>query len=420
MLSKVLKAVEQFDLIEKGDNLCVALSGGADSVALLKAMIQLKDNLSINKITAIHINHCLRGNESQGDEHFVIKLCEQLDIPLTVKRVDVSKMKGSTELNARKVRYNAFDQIIKEGYKVATAHTKSDNLETVIFNMARGSSISGLCGIPPKRDNYIRPLILCSKEETEQFAQDFVTDSSNLSDQYSRNYIRHNVVPDLKSINAQVENSVLNMSNSLREIDCFLNQTATEQINNIKTHNGYDVQKIKAMPIAIAKRVLSIIVKNELDINLDSFHLNALYSMLFNLTRLQLKNDCFANICKGKLTFENNEKNENLQIILEKTQQVNNLLINCCVDCDKIVGEVTTRTRQAGDKIKLKGRPEKTLKKLFNEIALPVSRRENLPILADSKGVIFVPFVGVAHRVAVDEKSKNILKATVVENEGRY
>ncbi|MEE1187174.1 MAG: tRNA lysidine(34) synthetase TilS [Acutalibacteraceae bacterium] len=417
MLSKILKAVNDYNLIEKGDNICVALSGGADSVALLKGLIQLKQTLLINQITAVHINHCLRGRESDNDEQFCVNLCNGMNIPITVKRVDVSKMKGSVELNARVVRYQVFDEIISEGFKIATAHTKSDNLETVIFNMARGSSISGLCGIPPKRDNYIRPLIYCGKEETEQFAENFVVDLSNLSDEYNRNHIRHNIVPSLKKINSQVENSVLNMSNSLREIDAFLNQSAENQIEKIKTHNGYDTEKIKSMPTALAKRVLLIISKNEINVNLDSFHLNSLYASLFNGARLQLNNNCFANICKGKLTFENAKNFKFFKIELEKTQEVNNLLINCTADCDKITGEVIIRTRQPGDRIKLKGRPEKTLKKLFNEIALPLSQRDNLPVLADGKGVIFVPFVGVAERVAVDKNSKNLLKATVVENE---
>ena len=180
-------------MLSSGDQVTVGLSGGADSVALLCVLKELENDLDI-KISACHINHCLRGEESDRDQKFCEQLCLKLDVPFSSIAVDVTgycrKNKVSTEEGARILRYNALLDVCK-GNKLATAHTLSDNAETVIINMVRGSALDGLCGIPPVRGNIIRPLIGCSRAEVESYldalGQQYVTDSSNLTDDYRRN-----------------------------------------------------------------------------------------------------------------------------------------------------------------------------------------------------------------------------------------
>ena len=161
MLNKVAKTIEKYDMIKKGERILVGLSGGADSVSLLLCLREL----GYSNISACHINHQLRGDESFRDENFCIELCRSLDIPLQVHRINVreycEKNSVSLEEGARKLRYDIFSQSNCD--KTATAHSLSDCFETMLFNLIRGTGLKGLCSIPPVRDNIIRPLIAHEK-----------------------------------------------------------------------------------------------------------------------------------------------------------------------------------------------------------------------------------------------------------------
>ncbi|MDE5649348.1 MAG: tRNA lysidine(34) synthetase TilS, partial [Oscillospiraceae bacterium] len=208
MIDKIINTIEIYSMIKKGDRITAALSGGADSVCLLLVLKELSESYNIT-VDAIHINHCIRGEESDRDEEFCRSLCTKLHIPITVIRTDVPSAaagsKKSLEETARDIRYETFKKHAGKNGKIATAHTLSDNAETVILNLARGTGLKGLCGIPPVRDNIIRPLIEITRQQVEDCLkeqnQGFVTDSTNLSNDYTRNRIRHNIIPELLKIN---------------------------------------------------------------------------------------------------------------------------------------------------------------------------------------------------------------------------
>ena len=229
MLKKVNEALTRFNLLNDAKHVTVALSGGADSMALLAVLLELKDELGINKISAAHFNHQIRGSEAMRDQEFVTEFCKRNGVELFLGAADVptfAKEQGmSLELAARKLRYEFFDGIDTD--IIATAHTASDNIETVIFNITRGTALSGLGGIPTKRDRYIRPLILCTRDMIEDYCEQkgiaFVTDSTNLCDDYTRNKIRHNVISVLKEVNSSAENAVSRMTASVREDENFIN-----------------------------------------------------------------------------------------------------------------------------------------------------------------------------------------------------
>ena len=183
MINKIRNTIKKYDMFSASPNVSVALSGGADSVCLLYSLLKLKDEFNLN-ISALHLNHNLRGEESERDERFVRELCDKLMVPLKIESVDVltesERRSESIELTARDLRYDFFKR--NTNGTVAIAHTASDNLETVIYNLTRGSGIRGICGIPPKRDIYIRPLIEVTSNEVRGFLEeneiDFVIDSS--------------------------------------------------------------------------------------------------------------------------------------------------------------------------------------------------------------------------------------------------
>ena len=214
MLCQILDTAKKYSMTETGDEVIAALSGGADSVCLLLALNELKETLGI-KLSAIHVNHCLRGNESDRDEQFCRDLCGRLRIPLICGRFNVKEeaenRKISTELAARDIRYRFFQEN-SSGKKIATAHTANDNAETVIFNLARGTGTKGIAGIPPVRGNIIRPLINVTRSQIENYLkeknQEYVTDSTNLTDDYTRNIIRHIVIPVIEQINSSLFRTV--------------------------------------------------------------------------------------------------------------------------------------------------------------------------------------------------------------------
>lgn len=425
MENKVLNAITRFSLIEKGDTVTVALSGGADSVSLLYALLSLKQDLGIT-VNAAHLNHSIRGDEAERDALFVKDLCEKCAVPLFYEKANVpeiAKKEGlSLELAARKVRYEFLKRVAKG--KVATAHTASDNLETVIFNLARGTSLKGLCGIPVKRDIFIRPLILCTRDDVENYCNEnglsFMTDSTNLSDDYSRNKIRHNVIPVLKEINPSCEEAALRMAGSLAEDSAYLENKADEWLFKNSDDNGLNLADFENTAPAVSKRAIKKYFEILFsDILLDNRHINDIYSVCLSKSgKLSLPSDLYAVVKNGFLNFcgKDNENDINFAVKITENEKINNLFSNNTIDCDKIVGKWTLRTRCEGDSIRLYGRGvTKTLKKLFTENKVDESLRSKIPIIADDSGVIWVYGFGVAQRVAVTKNTKKTLSVEVQE-----
>ena len=425
MKDLVLKAISEFSLLQKGDTVTVALSGGADSVALLHSLLSLKEELGIT-VNAAHLNHLIRGQEALRDQKFVEELCEKSGVLLFCEQIDVPQYAKdnhlSLELAARQVRYDFLERVAVG--KIATAHTASDNLETVLFNLSRGTALKGLCGIPAVRGNIVRPLIFASRQDVEKYCTDnqlqFVTDSTNLSDDYSRNKIRHKVIPVLKELNPAITNAVMRSCVSLSEDEAFLEKNAQETLFKNLSDNALNIDFIDVNAAAISKRV----IKQYFNvcypqISLECRHINDVYSICLNKAgKVNLPENIFA-IC------ENNQLKFTEDICISKPQfaveicdceNVNNLFSNNLIDCDKIVGKLVIRTRQEGDKLRLYGRGcTKTLKKLFTENKIEVYLRDSLPVIADDNGVVWVHTVGVAQRVAISSKTKKAFEIKVFD-----
>lgn len=430
MLKKVIEAVKGFDMLTNDKHITVALSGGADSMALLDVLLTLKEELNIKKISAAHFNHQIRGDEALRDQNFVEDYCKQRGIDCFVGSADVleyAKQNGlSTELAARKLRYAFFEGLDTD--LIATAHTASDNIETVLFNLTRGTALSGLCGIPPVRDTYIRPLLLCTREDIENYCKKnaiaFVTDSTNLCDDYTRNKIRHNVVPVLKGINSLAENAVSRMSASLREDEDFIGGIARQKYSELRCENGLALDGFERLHSAVAKRIVAYFC-NDLGLEVDSFHINAVYDICLLGGKTSLPLNKSAVTCDGILMIvDSNARPVNVEFLVDiiktdndlfkKDEKVHNLFLKNILDYDKIVGKLVLRTRQSGDSIRLKNKNgTKTLKKLFCEYKIPHNERENLPVLCDEMGIVWVYKIGVAERCAADENSTNIYKINV-------
>lgn len=437
VIENIRLAAERFDMFGGTDTIVTALSGGTDSVCLTLALKELSSEYGF-KLKAVHVNHLLRGAESDRDEQFCRELCEKEAISLTVFRADAAafakEQKMSLESGARKLRYGFFDEVCKDKTRIATAHTLSDSAETVIFNLCRGTGLKGLCGIPPVRDNMIRPLIYCKREEILSFlsekGQEFVTDSTNLSDDYSRNKIRHNVIPVLEELNSGFFESIKRLTESLSEDERFLSELAKEHYDDDLRSVDASVrrrvikQKLRENGIEPSGEKILSVEDCALKGNGKTVLSGELYAvakngrirteiiprerMIFPETSVIIGENPFLCDKTVIISVNNGEKNAD-------TAFVNDLLTKYVLDCDKIQGELILRNRRDGDSFIRAGRSfTSSLKKLMNE-SIPVGERDKLAVLADEKGIIWVEGFGIAERVKPDAFTKRYMKINVKE-----
>lgn len=256
--------IENNKLIEKEDRVVLGVSGGADSVCLLHTLSELQKALEI-RLFVVHINHGIRGKEASRDENYVKELCKKLDVEFFSFHYNIPKMaamlKISEEEAGRKARYEAFENIATdisktEGVdiskvKIAVAHNKNDNAETMLHNLSRGSGISGLKGISVKNGRIIRPLLIFTRAEIEEYLNEnkieYMTDSTNLENEYTRNVLRNEVFPILtKYVNSNVVNNFYKTSTVAAEADEYFEDSAKKFCeNNLKVegNKGYTLKR---------------------------------------------------------------------------------------------------------------------------------------------------------------------------------
>lgn len=419
----VLSAIRIFGLSENEKNIAVALSGGADSVALLMGLYRLKEELGLT-LSALHLNHCLRAEESDRDEAFVKRLCSKLYIPLTVGRADVNAVAEkegiSTELAARQVRYDFFEK--NATGVVATAHTADDNLETVIYRLTRATGINGLCGIPARRGIYIRPLLCCAREDIEAFLKEnnteYVTDSTNLTDEYTRNRIRHSIIPVLRQLNPSVTESFSQTIKMLQNDRDYLSYVANDEFAKRFDGERLSLKDFSLLHCAIASRVITMYFE-KLGFEVNNYCIKGITELaLKGEGRFQIKEGRMLKAAKGFLMPEKEDlpvfKTEIVKQSAEEIKingKIHNLFLKNAIDCDKIEGNLTIRTRHSGDSITfLHRRVSKPLKKWMNEEGINPLERDVWPVISDSKGVVWVYSGGVDKRVCPDENTRFVYR----------
>jgi len=309
LLNTLLYTLKTHNMIEKGDRVLVALSGGADSVTLLYMLHTISETYGFS-VGAAHVNHKLR-DTADRDMNFCKKICEELNIPLEILICDIrkeAKAHGmSEELYARGVRYDFFNSL---GYdKIATAHNKNDNAETILFNFMRGSSVSGLCGIPYMRDNIIRPLLDIKKSDIIAYCKEngynFVTDETNFREIYTRNKIRLSLIPQIEdNFNENFVNTVTENSNVIAYDSDFLDTEAKKLFCGEVLANY-----VKNMHPAMLFRIIQLYYKEKTGAfqNLSVNFVKAIVSLLDkNKTgsQIDLPNGFYACISYGKLIIE--------------------------------------------------------------------------------------------------------------------
>ena len=387
MLTDLQKQLKQYDMIRPGDTVTCAVSGGADSVALLFGLYLLKEKLSID-LRAAHFNHHLRGEESDRDELFVRQFCDRYDIPLTVGEGNIVPGKRGLEAAARDARY-AFLRTLPG--KIATAHTADDNAESVLMHLVRGTGLKGLGGIAPVNGPFIRPLLTVTRQQVESFVQEyclsFVEDSSNKSDDFLRNRLRHHVMPLLRAENPKFAENTSAMALRLRLDEAALAEQA--HFEELPT-----VEQLRKLQPSLRGRVLERFLRESGVREPEAQHIALAESLVFSdkpSARAEFPGGITVTRVYDCLEADTGGTATQYRILCADAEAIINTQDTFTV-CP--VGEIVVRPRQSGDEMRLSG-GTKSLKKLFIDRKIPASQRPHIPVIADEKGVLAVYSIGV-------------------------
>ena len=394
MYNKLTAFIRQHDMVQPGDHVICAVSGGADSVALLFGMYLAKEKMGI-RLSAAHFNHHLRGEESDRDARFVREFCDRFDIPLYEGQGQILPGEKGLEAAARDARY-AFLRTLPG--KIATAHTADDNAETLLLHLVRGTGLKGLGGITPVGENLIRPMLLVTRQEVEAFLEEFclkhMEDSSNETDAFLRNRLRHHVLPLLKQENPRLALALSETALRLRQDDAFLEAEARRQ-------ETVEVHALRQMPEALRHRILENLLKKWGVWEPESRHIAMTDALVFSenpSARADLPGNITVARCYDRLQkAPAAQAPEPVAVAPDGTTQLSQWGLRLtCRQAEgglQTKGALVVRSRQAGDEMRLPG-GTKSLKKLFIDKKIPASQRPFVPVLADEEGVLAVYGLG--------------------------
>lgn len=429
IITKINNTVKKYNMLRQGDTVVAGVSGGADSMLLLSYLLSVKDDYSLNIIVA-NVEHGIRGEESISDSSFVRDFCSNNNVrfeQLSIKALEQAKEQNlSVEEYSRNARYDFFRSFNAD--KIATAHSLSDNVETVLFRLSRGTSIKGCCGIPAVRGNIIRPLIDCTATEIRDYCKEngieFVVDSTNSDNEYSRNYIRNEIIPSFKRLNPSFEQTVGRFIDSATQDEQCISELADECFDESFKNNTLLIKNLKKYPLSIIKRAIVKYI-SLYDVGLDDLHLNGIAALLDKSGKLQIKGNLFVISNKKALRVALFEKNVDFGVakvkekLLSRDEFLNNYELikkqfDFYCDYDKIIGSISIREREPGDEISPAGRDcKKSLKKLFNEYQIPVEDRGAIPIVSDDKGIIGIYGYCCDERVQIDNTTATVIMLNI-------
>lgn len=463
-IDKIKAVIKENELIKEGERVVVGVSGGADSVCLL---LVLKEIMPPECITAVHINHGIRGDEAARDEDFVLQLCKRQDIRLEIRRLDVPlfarENKISEEEAGRVLRYRVFEEIrlLYKADKIAVAHNLNDVAETFLMNLSRGSGITGLTGIKLRNGVLIRPLIKTSRTEIEEIVtylgESFITDSTNNSLIYTRNRIRKRVIPELEEVNERAVSHINDACERLEKIEGYIIKEAA---------NAYKSYVAKGKDIFISSEILTldeVIIEEVLHKALSevagrardigSVHISYLLE-LFNKQvgreiDLPYKVRAFREYKGIRLKGSANkpESGESIQVLPElllhtedvegistvaseednisltfEDGSVKNLSQNSCIrwfDYDKITENVMLRFKEEGDYLVISPEGDKKkLKKYFADSKIPSDKRGLIPLVASGNEVLWVVGYRTGEGARITSSTRKLLKIEIKRNSG--
>ena len=427
LMKKVKEFIEKEDLFSKQDKILVALSGGADSVALTRILITLGYHCE-----AAHCNFELRGEESDRDEDFVHNFCRSLNIKCHSIHFETRRYAAqqsiSIEMAARELRYNWFSKICEESdcQVVAVAHHKDDSVETMLLNLIRGTGINGLLGIRPKNGNVVRPLLCASRQEVVAYLhrmnQTYVTDSTNLEDEYTRNKIRLNLLPLMEEINPSVKDGLVKTSSYLNDISKVYQQAIKESIDRIFITPEKEISIEKLMnepaPQALLFEVLSPLGFNSTQVEEVYGSLNGQPGKRFISSQWQVVKD------RDLLLIEKvKTANDKPQIIFEEVLLTKEFVIpkdknTACFDANKFKGVISIRKWEKGDyfiPFGMKGK--KLVSDFMTDSKFSLLKKEQQWVLSCNDQIAWLIGERTDNRFRIDDSTQKVIIAKLGKQE---
>lgn len=470
-------------MLEKGDRVLLGVSGGADSMCLLSVLDELKSEYDLS-LYVVHVNHMIRGTEADEDEEYVRDYCKMIGIPMCARHENVRKMAKehgwSEEEAGRNARYAAFYEECKRNscHKIAIAHNMNDNAETILFHLFRGTGLQGLTGIAPLRDNIIRPLLSVTREEIEEYLQkkniQFRTDSTNLSEDYARNKIRHSILPYAsREINARATEHIVTTAIQLSEAADYIDQVTTQEFNKTVRENKnfmeINLELFRSLPKVIQKSLVrktiflwcmqlkdieeghimdvvaladkevgkyihlpygiiakktyeSIIISRNASENLY-LQQDEKQAEYFLRCKSRERSDCDVNgkelsflpVIPGKYEFPEYGCEIEFSIVESKNSiRIPKNGYTKLFDYDKIKTAVEIRNRKTGDFLQInKHGGKKSLKSVFIDSKVPKEFRDEIPLLCDGNHVLWVFGGRTSEAYLVEESTSRVLMVEV-------
>ena len=452
MQNKVKETISRNRMLTRGDRVILAVSGGADSVGMLHIFVQCAPTMKI-EYRVVHINHGLRGQESERDAAFVKDMCRKYHVPCKVIKVDVqefaNKNKLSTEEAARYLRYQALESqadIWQEEadtnkiIKIAIAHNKEDNAETILMQLARGSGLRGVAGMRAVRGRIIRPLIDVSRKEIEEYLKKedvpYITDSTNLSDDYTRNRIRHDILPRLaQEVNSAAVDNISRAGRFIGMADAYISNVAAgvyrDDAEGDASCMGIPLDILRKLDPIIRLYVLKLLIgsisgtmKNITATHIDDMDalISSTYGRKIDLPyRLECTKDSqMLYVSRKKDSPSDSEGGKKIalsqgKLIFRAFPYMKGARIPDgdylkWFDYDKIEDLMDVRMRQSGDYIDITGVGNKSVKSYMADAKIPAEIREQVPVVAIGKHVMWIVGYRISEYYKVSPKTKMILE----------
>ena len=456
MLNKVLEYVEQFQMIQEQDKIIVGMSGGADSVCLVLVLLLMREKFSLS-LEIAHLHHGIRGEEADRDARYVEQFCREHHLPFHLKKVkaaEFAREEGLTvEEAGRRLRYDFFQKVAKEngGDKIAVAHNKNDQAETILFHLIRGTGLKGLLGIPPKNGQVIRPLLCVERGEIEDFLQEkgisFCMDSTNSGEDYTRNKIRNRILPYImEEINPKAIDAISRTGEVLRQVEQDIKMQVDEleeaYLEPLEKEGGCRIRGdvFENLPKTIRDelilRAFEQVAGNKKDFSRK--HREMIYGLLAGETGkvgnlpygvvarneygdLYLEKACQVTevvFFQKEVPLKNgrvylNER-DFLEISIEdykKNEVISKKTYTKWFDYDIIKDTLQIRCRKSGDRIVVDQRGgSKKIKDYFMDEKIPRNQRDEILLLTQGQEVLWIIGYRISEAYKITENTKRVLK----------
>jgi tRNA(Ile)-lysidine synthase len=460
--SRVYRFIKEYGLVAGGEKVLVAVSGGPDSVCMLRVLNSLKDVLNI-QLHAAHLDHCLRGGESDADAKYVGELAAKLGIPCSIEKRDVNewnkKSKTSLEEAAREVRYRFLEETARQvgATRVAVGHTRDDQVETTLMHYLRGAGIQGLRGLRAaapipygsREDGIwvVRPLLKASRQETAAYCYSHdlkpCCDPSNSDTRFLRNRIRLELIPLLRQYNPEIDDALVRLAGLAGEDADFIDEQAATACGTVATREGsltcLDSGKLRGLPLALQRRVFRIVLEQSYGSlrDIEASHVEALVSLLFSNTGkcVHLPGGIMATNERNRIVVAGQGATACPWPVLEQAYTLNipgetrlpgwrvaadlmsenffreDDIFSASFDISKAGRQLTVRGRRPGDRFHPLGMAHsRKLQDFMVDSAIPRSWRDSVPIVCSGKEIVWVVGWRIDDRVKVTAATNGVLR----------